>query len=81
VADRGCYRFAQRIERARADVAIDDADAADREQPEAGPAFAGRAIGVGQRTVRKGRSYLTHDRWGSPIDGMLRCNNSGTAVI
>ena len=34
-ADGGVDRFAQRVERAGADVAVDDADAAERERPEA----------------------------------------------
>ena len=34
-ADRGDHRFAEGVERARADVAVDDADAAERQQPEA----------------------------------------------
>ena len=34
--DRRQHRLAQRVERAGADVAVDDADAAERERPEAG---------------------------------------------
>ena len=33
-ADRSDHRFAQGVERAGADVAVDDADAAERQQPE-----------------------------------------------
>ena len=46
-ADRGQHRLAKRVERAGADVAVDDADAAERQRPEAG---CGRdAVAVRQR--------------------------------
>ena len=46
---RGRDRFLQRVERARADVAVDDADRAERERPEAGLVV---ALGGLARTAR-----------------------------
>ena len=47
--DRGQHRFAQRVERAGADVAVDDADAAERQRPEAGRGGASADAAVGRR--------------------------------
>ena len=59
-------RFAQRVERARADVAVDDADAAERQRPEAalrafavagGDASPARGASVSWDVVGSDRSY------------------------
>ncbi len=51
------HGFAQRVERAGADVAIDDADAAERQRPEAGGGM-GFAMPIGRRRFRGGIAHL-----------------------
>ncbi len=62
-ADRGQHRLAHRVERAGADVAINDADAAERERPEAGldrRQMLAIAIGRGQAAAGGGNA-LSHE--------------------
>ena len=55
------HRLAERVERARADVAIDDADAADGQRPEDWTSdWCGHPVGVCRR-IRRARHRIGHD--------------------
>jgi hypothetical protein len=68
------YRLAQRIKRARADVAVDDPDAADGERPEAGVGMR-FTVSVDRNVAPAGSSYaLGHWQCQKGRYVMLRCN-------
>src|ERR1700730_7379219 len=67
-------RLAQRIERARADVAVDDPDAADGQRPEAGVGMR-FTVSVDRNVAPAGSSYaLGHWQCQKGRYVMLRCN-------
>ena len=61
-ARRRQHRFAQRVERAGADVAVDDADAAERQRPEAGFDRRVATIRGRSRAARQGGGTVGHVR-------------------
>jgi hypothetical protein len=63
-ARRGMHGFAHGIEWARADVAIDDADAAERQPPEISARHCFRAGAVGSNASRVGVGHV----WGGVLD-------------